>query len=618
MTQRKAHSKHRPRPESTKDRAMELLAETEPNGERRYSYRDVGRIVGVNASTVNRWAKNLAHTTGGTNETEQFRGYRKAPPPKDYEELAPEVQEAHDDFETFFRRYVGPQLERWEERGLPPFWLEIADTVTSGEHPKLLMNVAPGHGKTTLLLGYIMWRLARDRELRVIYISGSNTLAREAFEFVQANFEENDELIRDFGRFKPEPTMTWTKTKLNVDGFPRSGRKGNSLSVAGATERIYGRRAELIVVDDLVDLDNSDTAEKRDTLARWFHNRLETRLEPEGVMVVVGQRLGPHDLYGHLAELRNDGQPIYHRIRYPAHDTSRCPGDGRHPMYPDGCLLWPQRWSFEYFQEQRASDEASFDVIYQQEDVAATDVLVRREWLYGGTDPVTGESCPGCMDGDRRLGQVPPAPGPYGSVLCVDPSPSRFWAIEWWLTTADGDWYLVDFARRAIAADEMLRREGRAYAGVLEEFATRAHSLQHPIGYLIIERNTGNRWLFETQLAGEWARRHMIAMIPHTTSAKNKQATDLGIQGLRPRFRTGKVRFPAADVYSRTTIKPFLHELETYPHSQTDDCVMAAWFLLWNEAGIRPPTPGKDWPGWGVGAHEPPPPHLRLAGAAVS
>lgn len=592
---------------SEKQRIRRLISDGFSDGE-------IAKQVRRDRVTIWRLRKGLGSTESLKAAAEQSD---YTPAPKSYEELDAAAQRAHDDFEIFFRDFIGPTLPKWDG-DVPTFWSEMATTISSGEHQQLLVNVAPGHGKTTCLLAYIVWRLARDRNTKVIYLSKSEKLAKRGLRWITWQLERNEKLIAAFGRFRPESGEedVWSKTEIVIAGADVV-TKEPSVSVYGARQGILGVRVELVIADDVADTSNSSTAAEREQLAEWFHTEVETRLEPQGVIAVVGSRLSPHDLYGELASHRDPTteEPVYRRIRYPAHDATRCPGDGTHPGYPDGCTLWPERWPHATLMQRRLLQGPKFDLVYQQEDVAPGDTLVRREWIEGGTDPETGEELPGCLDDWRACGDVPTERGRLRSVVTVDPSPRNFWAIAWWTLAEDGTWYLIDLVRRRMGADELLDGSSGTHTGVLEDLADEAARVGYPLHAAIVEANAAQRWLLQTQTAREWSAARRVRLIPHTTGT-NKADSTLGVWALAPRFRFGQVRIPHKDPASRERVAPLIEELCTYPSGQTDDCVMSSWFLLWNEAGLRPRKDETELKGFreAPGPPIPPPPRLLDTG----
>lgn len=554
----------------------------------------------VNRDTVYRLWKDLK-------ERGAYTPYPSTEPiPLDY--LGPLAKRALREFEFFFVTYIAPyeaNFAKYCPDGLlPEIQNEIARKMTSADGWNLI-TIHPGIGKTTLVNAWLIWKILNDRNIRAFYITKSREIGKSRLRWIKFHLDgRNEALLRDFGRLKPNTSdaeNNWTTESITVAGATIISKEP-TLAIYGAGQGIYGTRVGLIVADDVVDINNSTTRVDREFISDWWHTQVESRLEPEGTGIVLGTRLSPADLYGHLGNLQNDeGEKVYSWTKYKAHDLAKCDGD-EHRAYPGGCLLFPTRWPLPKLNNGIRTG-ATWALVYQQEDVPADDVLVERAWITGAKDSLDLQS-PGCLDHDRFLGQLPLKT--YGtSVVTMDPSPTRYWAIQWWLVEA-GDpptWHLVDFIRRKMSPSDILDFQGQVPVGLLRDWKSRSDQAHAPIRYVIVEANAAQRWLLQSFMSRRWAQSNGVNVLAHQTNV-NKGDPKLGVWTMRLRFRDGKVRIPYADPNTRAAVSPFINELCGYPHSDTDDTVMAAWFLHWNERKIKPGTMAV---GWG----EPPLPYLR-------
>src|SRR5690606_4279018 len=160
----------------------------------------------------------------------------------------------------------------------------------------------------------------------------------------------------------------------------------------------------------------------------WWDNEGETRLEPGGLLLLVGQRLSSSDLYRYcldkvagIEELDGEedidrASKMYHHIIYRAHDEKRCRAAedpsvhdrDATPQLPDGsggCLLDPRRLNWRMLENKR-KNSTDFATVYQQEDADPSQVLVPKLWVTGGVG-TDGVEYPGCWDNDRGLWEIP-------------------------------------------------------------------------------------------------------------------------------------------------------------------------------------------------------------------
>jgi hypothetical protein len=393
--------------------------------------------------------------------------------PKAYDDLCPEAKRALEDFPYFRRRYFGRVDTPWQAEGGE----ELVRLLESDQKEYVVMNMPPSSGKTTLLHDLTCWIICRNRGIRILTGSATMSLAKRNLMRVRRSLERvtiepgNEILIArgqasepestlalDYGRFKPLDKEMWTTEAFIVMQHEEMGgisEKEPTLSAYGMDSGFIGGRFDGCFWDDLVDPRKVRSAEMREAMEDWWQDVAETRLEPAGMLALIGQRLAPDDLYRFSLDMR---QPLedeaedyfdelseeeknelrhdkkYKHLCYMAHYEDRC-SEGSHKRnakpYPEGCLLDPRRISWRDISNLMSNRGERFSVVYQQQDIALDDVLVQKEWVYG-----TGGS-PGCIDKDRDRWEIPR--NSRGELLnandCIvvataDPSPTQYWSVQ--------------------------------------------------------------------------------------------------------------------------------------------------------------------------------------------
>jgi len=387
-----------------------------------------------------------------------------------------------------------------------------------------------------------------------------------------------------------------------------------------------GMRYDVIFWDDLVDLKTLRTIDGIEKQQAWWDDVAEKRLEPSGLLVLQGQRLSPSDLYRYCldkrlypdsdAEENTDVPRKYHHIVYRAHYEDRC--QGKHeldaPYYPEGCLLDPRRLPWRELRSEMANPRNNFQVIYQQEDIDPDTVLIDPAWIYGGSDPKTGEMLPGCVDRERTACELPPGlAGDLLSVVTVDPSPAKLWSIQWWVVRCDAgtvqERYFMDHLHQRMDASSFLDwiESRKTFTGIAEEWQQRSIHLGWPITYWIVEANAAQKFMLQFEATKRWLAHHRIALIPHTTY-QNKTDPDYGVEAaLKSVYRHGLVRLPMKGPGPGylASVK-LIDEVTHWPAWKSDDCVMAQWFLEWHLPRIAPLgklLPKARRPSWLSGTH---------------
>jgi hypothetical protein len=400
-----------------------------------------------------------------------------------------------------------------------------------------------------------------------------------------------------------------------------------------------------------VDNKNSKSPEQRDDLAEWLEEYAVSRTEPGGVFGLVGTRFSKYDLYRHtrdmtyttdddfeeklmarlnpsmtedqIREIREDlereivdageepmvidsitpdedgmiqpkrmQRKVYRYVKYPAHDDTKC-------LHPTSlkqvdhikCLLDPVRFRWHDLLRAKQANPRKYALTYQQEDESTEDNLIQKVWLTGGSDE-DGIIYPGCFNYGRKLLEIPEhlEKSDCFSVVTVDPSALNWWSVQWWLWDAKEDKdYLIDLLRARLTSDSFLSysiRE-REYKGVVDTWQTRSVELGWPIGLWIVEQNAAQRYLFQHTWVNEWMQKTKTHIKGHETT-KQKSDEELGLQQLRPRYRTGSVDLPYSqdDMKTRVVVDEMVQELVEWPDSPTEDMVLGHWFLEFNRYRI--------------------------------
>lgn len=594
-----------------------------------YSKAATARITGFHYNTIERhWKK----------DPEPIEDFRVP----NFDKLSADAKRALTDFAYFRRRYFGRIARPWHVQAAN----KVVELLESEEDEYLVINCPPGSGKSSLLNDIVCWVLVKDRSKRVLMGSAAQNTAADYTTRVMNDLTRPDPwranarnlafgleldglatLQGDFGRFKPANGARWTKEKFYV--AQAEGRtvqeKEPSVVAFGRDSTFLGGRFDLCIWDDLVSEKTHRGEDAREKLIRWWTDTAETRTEPGGLHVLCGQRLYPDDLYRYALDLPSgdadedtvaspdgDYPRKYHHIVFPAHDDEGCTGDpAMHTktspaLGEGGCLLDPGRLPYKKLAMLRANPLSNFETVYQQRDGNPDSALVQQVWVDGGRDTRTGEEFLGCLDRERSCWQLPPLAGEVWSVISVDPSPTRYWAIgAWAYHPGSRQWFLLDLIRDRIQYPQWLKQTGDRWSGIAVDWAARYRSLGFPLEHVIFEQNAAQRFVIGQM--SDWARtQNRLLIVSHDTHAANKNHVDYGVQSVAPLWMHGQVRLPARTSADRETIAPLVREVTTWPSGATDDCVMMQWFAVYNQRLKRkrdvPVTPVErpSWIGGGV------------------
>ena len=630
------------------------------------SQEDAARIAGIHPNTAGNWEKKRKETQARLElaqlETSKHRAKQggvqaesmrllseslELPPAIPHDRLSPEAKRGLEDFDFFRSYYLGRVPSPWQVEAA----YKIVQLLESEEKEFLVLNCPPGAGKSTLFHDVAVWCIVRNRGIRVLYGSISQALAkmysrriRETLERPSA-LEPDPELVKkglavnakgclsiDYGRFKPANTgALWRADEFIVEqDIPGNlDNKEPTVRAYGIDAEFIGHRADLCLFDDVASTENARESTARDKLLERWDSMAEARVDPGGVLAVVGQRLGPGDLYAHCLskvtyedEDEYDGETIenpedmgkeplkrqkYHHITYKAYYEELDSGKESRSInarpYPDGPLLDPKRLSWKDLSYIRYSNPRTFRVVYQQEDAADESYLVSRTMLTGGMGP-DGVLYQGCIDTERLPGQIPQGlTPPVISIVSVDPSPTQFWALTWMLYQPELNLYhIIDVERTKLTAEDLLgfNTMTGTYSGMMEDWQNRSYQYGYPISHWVVEINAAQRFLLAHDFVRRWQSLQMVNIVPHTTS-KNKLDENLGVEALLPPLiRTGSMRFPSMRGNWKTLAA--VDELCKWTRDKKNgtDIVMSLWMAVLNLPKLTTlKMPPRQWrPSW--------------------
>jgi hypothetical protein len=237
--------------------------------------------------------------------------------------------------------------------------------------------------------------------------------------------------------------------------------------------------------------------------------------------------------------------------------------------------LWPEKWGYEELMDVFADvGSQNFEAMYQQNPLPEGERLAKMAWLLGD------DTHPGCLDYDRSIGTIRISSKNDDRqrvrVLSLDPSPTKLAG----LIVAD-----VPYSRDSFSVEVLeIMHEPMNVRHMLGEI-NRVLKQYAPVDYFIFEQNAAQRWLLQDP---EMERiRDKCMVIPHTTN-RNKGDSVLGTASLALDFEYGRVRLPYGDAESKRSSQLLIDEVMTWPQGQTDDVLMALWFIKFNYQRLVP------------------------------
>lgn len=295
-------------------------------------------------------------------------------------------------FERFSEEFLGqkvfPHQGQWVDllEGKPPRFVHRAINYIPGQPEYVLCNTPPEHSKSTCItINYVTYRICTDPNIRIIIVSKTLEKAKEFIFAIKSRLTHPRyaKLQVTFGGegFK-EGASVWKADRFYLgDAMRDSGEKDPTIQALGVRGQIYGSRADLIVMDDCITLENVYEYEKQ---IRWIQQEVLTRIGPGGKLLVVGTRVDAVDLYKELPnpERYPSGESPWTVLTQPAvlefdEDPNRWV-----TLWPRADVPWPQepsekgedglypRWDGPHLYRRRAViDPRTWAMVYMQADV---------------------------------------------------------------------------------------------------------------------------------------------------------------------------------------------------------------------------------------------------------
>jgi hypothetical protein len=496
-------------------------------------------------------------------------------------------------YQDFSEQFLDTQLFNhqlnWVDMldGVEPRWQPKGLTYELGDPKRILINVPPEHAKsTTITTNYVTWQIVTNPNTRVIIVSKTQGMARKflgaiktrlshpAYMKLQSAFGPN-------GGYKADATQ-WSADMIYLGTGRDSGEKDPTVQALGFGSQIYGARADLIILDDVVMNSNAHEWEKQ---IEWLQKEVITRLGRHGKLLIVGTRVAPIDLYKMIrdgsqwtggktpftymampAVLEFDENPLNWKTLWPETDRQENDLDDvlENGLYP--------KWDGPSLFKRRAEVAPSvWAMVYQQEDVVENSIF--------------SPTCvAGSVNGMRKRGILKPgAPGHPKStqssytVIGLDPAMTgATGAVVAAYNRDDSKIYILDCVNMTDTTPQRIRN-------LIEEWV-----IKYKPQELRIEINAHQKAYALDDELRNWLAQYGCQLNSHFTG-KNKWDVGFGVASMAVLFgSTRDGRFQDNNIISLPSnegsegLKTLVQELITWkPDTRNPtDCVMALWFAI--------------------------------------
>jgi hypothetical protein len=471
--------------------------------------------------------------------------------------------------------------------GREPRWIHPSMTYEPGAANRVLINVPPEHAKSTVITtNYVVYKIVTNPNARVIVVSKTQGMARKFLGAIKTRlshpaYTKLQVAFGPSGGYKADATQ-WSADMIYLGTGRDSGEKDPTVQALGFGSQIYGARADLIILDDVVMGSNAHEWEKQ---IEWLQKEVITRLGRHGKLLVVGTRVQPIDLYKMIrdpdqwtggkspftyfsqpAVLEFDEKPENWKTLWPKttqqeNEIDEPDADGLYPKW-DGPSLFTRRSEVA---------PSVWAMVYQQEDV-------QQDSIFSPTVVA------GCVNGMRKRGPLkqdtPGHPRHLDSTYTVigfDPAVSgrsAFVAVTY--NRSDGKVYVLDCVNMV---DPTPQKETALIHEWVEKYKPQEFR---------VEINAHQKYYAMDDDLRNYLASYGCQLNSHFTG-KNKWDVSFGVASMASLFgSTRDGRFQDNNIIEMPSnegsegLKSLTQQLITWkPDTKNPtDCVMALWFAI--------------------------------------
>ncbi len=438
------------------------------------------------------------------------------------------------------------------------------------QHARLVMWSHVEGGKTTqVAIGRALFELGLDPALRICVVSNTNDLAKKMTRLVGQYIEKSAELHEVFPELVPtsDPNLPWKAQALTIARPTAS--KDPSVQACGVHGNVIGSRIDLLILDDVLDHENTHTPGPRADVWQWIRSTLFSRLTENARVWVVGNAWHPED-----AMHKMEKEERFVSRRFPVQDII-------------GALTWPERWSTKRIETARQDlgpMEFARQLLCQARDDSSA--RFKRDWIDVGL--AMGKGLPWCETADDLFDEA--------DLTDEERNEMRAASETIWRLTGKGAFFTgLDLAISkeesaglsclfTIFVDEKRRRRvlnirsGR-WSG--PEIIKNVKDVFERFGSIFVVENNAMQQMLIDMLRDDTD----IPIIPFTTG-RNKAHAEFGVEGVAAELAGGKWLIPNEHILPNGKAEPmhkevgeWIQEMLFYdPKEHTGDRLMASWF----------------------------------------
>lgn len=422
-------------------------------------------------------------------------------------------------------------------------WHEFLD-----DHNRAILFAPVEHGKTQQVIGRVLWTLGKNPNKRIAIVSNTfEPHATKILKAIRTHIESNPRVHKVFPHLRPSENDgdPWGQAHITVQRDTIA--KDPSVQALGLFGPINGSRLDGIILDDILNFENTRTPEMIQKTLGWLDSEVFTRATEHGFIHWIGTPWNPLDPMHEVAK-----RPAWASKRYCAVENPDEPMTSWRP-------IWPEQFS-----------------------------LARLTEIYGGTSPLNFARkylCQVRMDSASRFQMewIENAKRLGAGRRLVDRQPHGFDGRAWPCFTGvdigigqkEGHDLTVLFT---VAVDERGRKcvvDIQAGRWPAPDIVQRIHGVVRRYNsHVLVEDNQAQAFIVQ------WAGQDGLPVTGFTTTGGKKYDEHFGVESLAVEMRNGGWLIPsgAPGEMLHPELEAWIQEMLFYtPDAHTGDRLMASW-----------------------------------------
>lgn len=476
------------------------------------------------------------------------------------------ITKAKDDFHVYVR-LIAPVLlpEHFVDgrhiRVMSERFMELERSIvesqkSGGKIPaqRLQLFLPPGGMKSKLTKMFITWCLGRHPMWNILQLGHSTKFAIDNFGREVKTVLQSEEFKAIF----PDDGCRMRVDARSSQSFEL--KAGGRYFCAGAGSKIAGRRAHLLVCDDVVSEQEAYSPAERNKINEWYIPGARSRVLAYGGELIVNTRWHLDDLSGYMEKIDEVSDNPWKIVKFPAildYEGSKMLG------LPEGGSFWPELWPERIFHDaKKTMSPSKFNALYMQNPVPDDGAIIKDQDFqrWHSNEPPMCEYIVASLD------------TAFSQEERADYSAYSIWGIFYTKDVAYNGKEIINANMILLGADK-----GRWTFGELCEKMEEIKIQFNPDLYIIEKKASGQSLIQEFRL-------RQFPLFDYQPD-KSKLAR---LHACENPFKSGRIWVPA----NRDYVTDLLNEVIQYPGAPHDDYVdTTTQAVLWMRKNMYIPSP---------------------------